>query len=41
MSINLGMPETPPRPLAQRRVSRQIDVGGVLVGGDAPSRCSR
>ena len=36
MSINLGMPETPPRPLAPRRVSRQIDVGGVLVGGDAP-----
>src|SRR5688500_14936275 len=30
------MPETPPRPLAARRVSRQIDVGGVLVGGDAP-----
>src|SRR3990170_2582437 len=30
------MPETPPRPLATRRVSRQIDVGGVLVGGDAP-----
>src|SRR3954468_4134272 len=36
MSINLGMPETPPRPLATRRVSRQINVGGVLVGGDAP-----
>src|SRR4029078_4557621 len=36
MSINLGMRETPPRPLATRRVSRQIDVGGVLVGGDAP-----
>src|SRR6187455_2088360 len=30
------MPETPPKPLATRRVSRQIDVGGVLVGGDAP-----
>ena len=36
MTVNLGMPETPPRPLATRRVSRQIDVGGVLVGGDAP-----
>src|SRR5512139_3205169 len=30
------MPETPPRPLAVRRKSRQINVGGVLVGGDAP-----
>jgi (E)-4-hydroxy-3-methylbut-2-enyl-diphosphate synthase len=36
MTVSLGMPETPPRPLATRRVSRQIDVGGVLVGGDAP-----
>jgi (E)-4-hydroxy-3-methylbut-2-enyl-diphosphate synthase len=36
MSVSLGMPEPPPRPLATRRVSRQIDVGGVLVGGDAP-----
>ena len=36
MTINLGMPETPPRPLAIRRVTRQINVGGVLVGGDAP-----
>ena len=35
-TVSLGMPETPPRPLATRRVSRQIDVGGVLVGGDAP-----
>src|SRR5919106_616360 len=25
MTVNLGMPETPPRPLATRRVSRQID----------------
>ena len=31
------MPELPaPRPLATRRVTRQINVGGVLVGGDAP-----
>ncbi len=35
-SINLGMPELPPPTLAPRRVSRQIDVGGVLVGGGAP-----
>ncbi len=36
VSINLGMP-TPPLPLlAPRRVSRQIRVGSVLVGGDAP-----
>ncbi|MDQ1666447.1 MAG: (E)-4-hydroxy-3-methylbut-2-enyl-diphosphate synthase, partial [Actinomycetota bacterium] len=36
MTVSLGMPETPPRPLARRRASRQINVGGVLVGGDAP-----
>jgi (E)-4-hydroxy-3-methylbut-2-enyl-diphosphate synthase len=36
VTVNLGMPETPLKPLAARRVSRQIDVGGVLVGGDAP-----
>jgi len=36
MTVSLGMPETPPKPLAARRVSRQIDVGGVLVGGTAP-----
>ncbi|PRZ43559.1 4-hydroxy-3-methylbut-2-en-1-yl diphosphate synthase [Antricoccus suffuscus] len=35
-SINLGMPELPPPTLAPRRASRQIDVGGVLVGGGAP-----
>src|SRR4029079_4553600 len=34
--IGLRMPEVPPRPLAERRHSRQIDVGGVLVGGGAP-----
>jgi (E)-4-hydroxy-3-methylbut-2-enyl-diphosphate synthase len=33
-TISLGMPEVPAR-LAPRRVSRQINVGGVLVGGDA------
>jgi (E)-4-hydroxy-3-methylbut-2-enyl-diphosphate synthase len=30
------MPQTPARPLGKRRVSRQIKVGNVLVGGDAP-----
>ena len=36
MSVNLGMPQLPPPTLAPRRKSRQLDVGGVLVGGDAP-----
>src|SRR5512135_3916004 len=36
MSIDLGMPQTPPAPLAERRVSRQIMVGSVPVGGGAP-----
>src|SRR3954464_14375061 len=35
-SIDLGMPEAPPPVLAPRRPSRQIKVGKVLVGGDAP-----
>src|SRR6476661_8167494 len=35
-SINLGMPSAPPPVLAPRRKSRQIKVGKVLVGGDAP-----
>src|SRR5947207_11019219 len=35
-SINLGMPAAPPPVLAPRRPSRQIRVGKVLVGGDAP-----
>ncbi|WP_328478661.1 flavodoxin-dependent (E)-4-hydroxy-3-methylbut-2-enyl-diphosphate synthase [Actinoplanes sp. NBC_00393] len=34
--ISLGMPAVPPPPLAPRRHSRQINVGGVLVGGGAP-----
>ncbi len=35
-SIDLGMPAAPPPVLAPRRPSRQIRVGSVLVGGDAP-----
>jgi (E)-4-hydroxy-3-methylbut-2-enyl-diphosphate synthase len=36
-AVNLGLPEMPPvSPLAPRRVSRRIDVGGVPVGGNAP-----
>ena len=34
--VALGMPEVPPPPLAPRRQTRQIDVGGVKVGGGAP-----
>lgn len=36
MAIDLGTPALPLKPLAPRRVSRQIRVGSVLVGGDAP-----
>ena len=36
MAINLGMPAVPPPVLAVRRPTRQIRVGKVLVGGDAP-----
>ncbi|GAA2155435.1 flavodoxin-dependent (E)-4-hydroxy-3-methylbut-2-enyl-diphosphate synthase [Kitasatospora kazusensis] len=35
-AISLGIPSLPLKPLATRRVSRQIKVGNVLVGGDAP-----
>ncbi|MFE9500372.1 flavodoxin-dependent (E)-4-hydroxy-3-methylbut-2-enyl-diphosphate synthase [Streptomyces collinus] len=34
--IPLGIPSLPPRPLVERRYSRQIMVGSVPVGGDAP-----
>jgi (E)-4-hydroxy-3-methylbut-2-enyl-diphosphate synthase len=34
--VALGMPELPPPSLAPRRQTRQIDVGGVKVGGGAP-----
>jgi (E)-4-hydroxy-3-methylbut-2-enyl-diphosphate synthase len=36
MTVSLGMPDLPAAPVATRRLSRQIDVGGVLVGGGAP-----
>ncbi|MGJ6981168.1 flavodoxin-dependent (E)-4-hydroxy-3-methylbut-2-enyl-diphosphate synthase [Aestuariimicrobium soli] len=36
MSVNLGLPAMPPPVLAPRRKTRQIKVGKVLVGGDAP-----
>ncbi|WP_242886332.1 flavodoxin-dependent (E)-4-hydroxy-3-methylbut-2-enyl-diphosphate synthase [Actinomadura litoris] len=32
----LGMPQVPPARLAARRRTRQVQVGGVPVGGDAP-----
>jgi (E)-4-hydroxy-3-methylbut-2-enyl-diphosphate synthase len=35
-AVNLGLPKPPLPTLARRRKSRQINVGGVLVGGDAP-----
>jgi (E)-4-hydroxy-3-methylbut-2-enyl-diphosphate synthase len=35
-AIDLGMPDAPPPTLSERRRSRQIKVGKVLVGGDAP-----
>ncbi|WP_377269166.1 flavodoxin-dependent (E)-4-hydroxy-3-methylbut-2-enyl-diphosphate synthase [Peterkaempfera sp. SMS 1(5)a] len=35
-AISLGIPSMPLQPLAVRRKSRQIMVGGVPVGGDAP-----
>jgi (E)-4-hydroxy-3-methylbut-2-enyl-diphosphate synthase len=34
--VNLGLPKPPAPTLSVRRKSRQINVGGVLVGGDAP-----
>src|SRR5690348_7646976 len=36
MTVSLGMPSAPAPVLAPRRKSRQIKVGSVLVGGDAP-----
>ncbi|MEV0481812.1 flavodoxin-dependent (E)-4-hydroxy-3-methylbut-2-enyl-diphosphate synthase [Streptomyces sp. NPDC050508] len=34
--VALGVPEMPVRPIAERRVSRRIQVGSVAVGGGAP-----
>src|ERR1700685_1793780 len=36
MSVDLGMPATPPAQLSERRKSRQLMVGNVPVGGGAP-----
>jgi (E)-4-hydroxy-3-methylbut-2-enyl-diphosphate synthase len=36
VTVDLGLPALPPPVLAPRRKSRQIRVGKVLVGGDAP-----
>nr|BFD81526.1 flavodoxin-dependent (E)-4-hydroxy-3-methylbut-2-enyl-diphosphate synthase [Streptomyces sp. Xyl84] len=35
-AVSLGLPEVPARPVAERRVSRRIQVGPVAVGGGAP-----
>jgi (E)-4-hydroxy-3-methylbut-2-enyl-diphosphate synthase len=35
-AVDLGIPTPPPAPLAPRRQTRQIDVGGVPIGGGAP-----
>ncbi|MDQ0584644.1 flavodoxin-dependent (E)-4-hydroxy-3-methylbut-2-enyl-diphosphate synthase [Streptomyces rishiriensis] len=35
-AVSLGVPAMPVRPVAERRKSRQIQVGSVAVGGDAP-----
>ncbi|WP_371574787.1 flavodoxin-dependent (E)-4-hydroxy-3-methylbut-2-enyl-diphosphate synthase [Streptomyces sp. NBC_01314] len=35
-TVSLGVPEVPVRPIAERRVSRAIQVGSVAVGGGAP-----
>ncbi|MEZ0066250.1 (E)-4-hydroxy-3-methylbut-2-enyl-diphosphate synthase [Streptacidiphilus sp. MAP12-20] len=35
-AVSLGIPSLPPEPLAPRRISRQIMVGNVPVGGGAP-----
>ncbi|MGW6022447.1 flavodoxin-dependent (E)-4-hydroxy-3-methylbut-2-enyl-diphosphate synthase [Streptomyces sp. NPDC055099] len=34
--VALGLPELPVRPVAERRLSRRIEVGPVAVGGGAP-----
>ena len=34
--VDLGIPSAPPQVLAPRRKTKQLKVGSVLVGGDAP-----
>jgi (E)-4-hydroxy-3-methylbut-2-enyl-diphosphate synthase len=34
--VELGMPAAPGSPIPRRRASRQVMVGGVPVGGEAP-----
>lgn len=36
MTVNLGIPQSPPPALAQRKPTRALNVGGVPVGGGAP-----
>jgi len=36
LEVNLGMPQTPPPTLTPRRKTKQLKLGNVLVGGDAP-----
>ncbi len=36
--VDLGFPAAPAPTLAPRRKSKQLKVGSVLVGGDAPVR---
>ncbi|WP_329256607.1 flavodoxin-dependent (E)-4-hydroxy-3-methylbut-2-enyl-diphosphate synthase [Actinoallomurus sp. NBC_01490] len=36
MTVELGIPQARPKPISPRRKSRQIMVGSVPVGGDAP-----
>jgi (E)-4-hydroxy-3-methylbut-2-enyl-diphosphate synthase len=36
VTVSLGMPTAPPPVLAKRRPTRQLQVGSVAVGGDAP-----
>jgi (E)-4-hydroxy-3-methylbut-2-enyl-diphosphate synthase len=36
MSVDLGIPQTKPKPISPRRKSRKIMVGDVPVGGDSP-----
>src|SRR5690606_22591718 len=35
-AVKLGIPQAPPPALAERRKTRALNVGGVIVGGGAP-----